>query len=751
MAFNSLRFSSRGQSRSLRYDLSLRTVLIVPFVVQIAAAVGLVGYLSFRSGQNAINDLVNQLENQAVDRVNQHLDVYLASPHQALQIVNDSIQLGLLDVNNFPITRQYFWRLLQRFETISSLGLGNEQEKFTDVKQIGSNQFAMGVKDESTGNDQIGYLADEQGNLTDRKTETIRNYRPTIRPWYQTAKAANRQTWTKPFQISLESEVKLQITAVMPYRDRQGNFAGVLGTSLRISHIAQFLNQIKISPSGRIFIMERDGMLVANSNDSPIFTEKNGKAERLFATNSSDPLIQEVAKYLAKSFPDLNQIKQRQKIEYDFNGQRQFVLVEPWQDKFGLNWLIVTIVPESDFMTQINTNTQTTIILCILALVVAIVLGFFTTRWIVGSILKLRDASQAIAEGNLEETIEIQGIVELKDLAVTFNQMGGQLKEYFDNLENLVAGRTNELQQTLEDLKKTQSQLIQSEKMSSLGQLVAGVAHEINNPVNFIHGNLRHAEDYTNQLLQLLDAYASTALSTNQNQTSQSLLKLSPELEAAIEKVDVAFIKEDLPKLFHSMQKGTERIQSIVESLRTFSRLGESTLKTIDLNHSLDSTLVLLHHRFLQEESREEPGENSQENLLVQVKKNYTKLPPVKCYAGQINQVFMNILTNALDALEEYASGDSEPDWRGEIQISTTMVGSDRVRITITDNAAGIPSEFQERVFDPFFTTKPVGKGTGLGMAVSYQTIVQGHRGSLSFHSVLPHGTEFAIEIPLEI
>jgi signal transduction histidine kinase len=187
-----------------------------------------------------------------------------------------------------------------------------------------------------------------------------------------------------------------------------------------------------------------------------------------------------------------------------------------------------------------------------------------------------------------------------------------------------------------------------------------------------------------------------------------------------------------------------------VESLRTFSRLGESTLKTIDLNHSLDSTLVLLHHRFIQEDSRDTQGESPINPLPVEIKKDYAELPPIKCYAGQINQVFMNILANALDALEDYAASNHEPDWRGEIQISTQMVGSDRIRITIADNAAGIPSEFQERVFDPFFTTKPVGKGTGLGMAVSYQTIVQGHKGSLSFHPVVPHGTEFMIEIPIQ-
>lgn len=285
-----------------------------------------------------------------------------------------------------------------------------------------------------------------------------------------------------------------------------------------------------------------------------------------------------------------------------------------------------------------------------------------------------------------------------------------------------------ELEAAFHTLANTQAQLVQSEKMSSLGQLVAGVAHEINNPVSFIFGNISYAKNYTNELLKILELYRS------------AYPEPTAEIEAELQESDLDFIKEDLPRLLASMEVGANRIQEIVKSLRTFSRLDEADFKVVNLHEGIDSTLMLLAHRL-------KPQGDSRG---ISVIKEYGNLPPVECYSGQLNQVFMNLLSNAIDALEESASAfESGTAPIGTIKLRTELIEGDRVRIAIADSGAGISESVQQRLFDPFFTTKPVGKGTGLGLAISYEIVVKKHQGELLCKSQLGSGTEFAIEIPL--
>lgn len=271
---------------------------------------------------------------------------------------------------------------------------------------------------------------------------------------------------------------------------------------------------------------------------------------------------------------------------------------------------------------------------------------------------------------------------------------------------------------------------IQTEKMAALGQLVAGVAHEINNPVNFIHGNLTYAENYIDELLNLITCY--------QNEYSTP----STTIQAKLETIDLEFIKRDLPKLLVSLKVGTERICNIVKSLRNFSRLDEAEFKAIDIHEGIDSTLLILQHRLKASPSQPE----------IEVVKEYDDLPLVKCYAGLLNQVFMNILVNAIDALEEFNAErtlqllEMNPS---RITIRTSVIGA-WIQIAIADNGLGMSEEVQKRIFDPFFTTKPVGKGTGMGMSISYQIITEKHGGKLECFSAPGEGTEFVIRIPIE-
>ena len=290
---------------------------------------------------------------------------------------------------------------------------------------------------------------------------------------------------------------------------------------------------------------------------------------------------------------------------------------------------------------------------------------------------------------------------------------------------------TDELQNTLQQLQRTQMQLVQQEKMSSLGQLVAGVAHEINNPVNFIHGNLIYAQEYAQDLLNLVQLY--------QRHYPQPPAEIQDEVRA----VDFDFLQEDFLKILKSMGVGTDRIRGIVVSLRNFSRMDEAEFKQVDIHDGIDSTILILQHRFKATLQRPE----------IELIRDYGECPLVECYPGQLNQVFMNILANAIDALEEVAASCTEQEQRenpGRITIRTSVLDSQWIKIAISDNGTGIPDSIQSRIFDPFFTTKPIGKGTGMGMSISYQIIVEKHGGKLECFSTCGKGTEFVIQVPIQ-
>ena len=318
------------------------------------------------------------------------------------------------------------------------------------------------------------------------------------------------------------------------------------------------------------------------------------------------------------------------------------------------------------------------------------------------------------------------------------------LKKAKDELEIRVEERTAELKlqtqhlaQTLSELQQTQSQLVQSEKMSSLGQLVAGVAHEINNPINFIYGNIAPAENYIESLLELTDTY------------EEKYPYPEPAIQEKIKSIDLDFIREDLPKILVSLKTGANRIRDIVKSLRLFSRLDEAEMKLADIHEGIDSTLMILQIRLKPHSNF--PG--------IQIIKEYDELPKIECYPGQLNQVFMNIIANAIDALEEEAEAAKEQNSSlaasqgelGTIKISTKILDSNWIEIRIANNGKGIPESVMKQLFDPFYTTKEVGKGTGLGLSISYQIITERHHGELFCTSTPEQGTEFAIKIPISV
>lgn len=312
-------------------------------------------------------------------------------------------------------------------------------------------------------------------------------------------------------------------------------------------------------------------------------------------------------------------------------------------------------------------------------------------------------------------------------IAIAFQQI--ELYEQSQRSAREARDRARELRQTLKQLKNTQAQVIQNEKMSSLGHLVAGIAHEINNPISFIYGNVNYLKNYTEDLLDIFRIYQGSCSS------------LAPDLQEIIHEKDPDFIVEDMPKILDSIKIGAERIRAIVKDLQLFSRFDQSELKTVDIHEGLNSTLNILDHRL-----------NN-----IKTKKIYGNLPKIECYAGQMNQVFMNLMINAIDAIEEKNKrhaiktqfDHNVKNRENLLTIITEYKEKEAIFIYIRDNGIGMSETIRRKIFDPFFTTKPVGQGTGMGLSISYQIIAEKHKGTLQCTSILGEGTEFIIELPI--
>jgi signal transduction histidine kinase len=712
----------------------LQLVLIVPFVLQIFGAVGLVGYLSFKNGQKAVNNLADQLMNRTSSLVDQHLNSYLSIPHRVNQINADAIQMGLLDVRDRKTIGKYFWKQMQAYD-LTYIGIGLTTGEGAGAGRYDGKTVTIDDWSAKPPKNLYTYATDEKGDRTN--VTTIYDWDNFSMSWYTEPVKAGKAIWSRIYTWNYPNHPYIVASAGRPIYDTQNRLLGMVGADIHLLKLGDFLRHLDVSRNGQVFILERNGMLIADSSTQQPFTLVQDDIQRLKATDSLDPAVQGIAKQLQQSFKGFQSITQPKKLLLNWQGETHFVYVTPWRDQYGLDWLVVVSVPENAFMAQINANTRTTILLCLGALIVATLMGYFTSRWITRPILRMNLASQAMASGNLEQTLDNSSVQELNTLAQSFNHMAGQLSESFTALENSkaeledrVEERTSELKTALSELQRTQAQVVQNEKMSSLGQLVAGVAHEINNPVNFIHGNITHLNEYTQDLLRMIQLYQQRHPSSD------------PEIQALADEIDLEFLVDDLQKMLSSMKIGTDRIRTIVLSLRNFSRMDESEFKTVDIHEGIESTLLILAHRL-----KERP-----ERPAIEVIRDYGNLPPVECYPGQLNQVLMNILVNAIDVLDEVNAKRTNREIEenpSQITIRTLLIDSQSVKIAIADNGSGMPEQVKNRIFDPFFTTKPVGKGTGMGMAISYQIITEKHGGKLECFSTPGKGTEFIIQVPI--
>ncbi|MDV3352896.1 ATP-binding protein [Leptothoe sp. LEGE 181152] len=475
-----------------------------------------------------------------------------------------------------------------------------------------------------------------------------------------------------------------------PIKNDQGVIGGVLlGTALD----SDFLNQINLTIQEQIIVLS-DDVIVAST-----FSSDTVHLDQLSLDNLQDCITIDRQKFLAESISLAS-----------FDGEQfQLVLLISQQSltqaKDALWFFIAIVTLGGSFITSI--------------------LGYWIAKRIARPIQDITLIAQQVAG---ESRFDLRAPASTQDdisiLALSVNQLIEWVGHYTyelevaaQTLESRVQQRTTKLSNTLKELKATQTQLIQTEKMSSLGQMIAGIAHEINNPISFVQGNIEPLKEYFEDLLELIKTYQ-----TEYPEPSLAILQ-------KLEEIDFDFLLEDLDKLLGSMNVGTERVHEIVQSLRNFSRLDEATVKDVNIHEGIDSTLLILNHRIKHE---------------VTVVKKYGELPLVRCYPAQLNQVFTNVIVNALDAMFE-ANCD-----RKKLKIITRRVDNKHVQIIICDRGPGIPREIRRKIFDPFFTTKPVGKGTGLGLGICFR-IIQQHHGKIRVRSKVGKGTEFLITLPIDV
>ncbi len=434
-------------------QVSLRTILTVPFVLQILGIVGVTGYLSWQNGQKAVNQLVTQLQNEVTDRIEQELYAFLEMPKIVTRINQKAVVSGELDLQNTEELQRRIWQQIQIFDSVNFIQFGTAEGNYLGIARNRDPFLSIDIKDETTNGFIETYTLSDQGNLGRLLKRSTIPYDPRVRPWYQAAIQANQPSWT--YIYNWFDNMGLSLTFVYPIKNNQEEIIGVTGADISFQDFNEFLMQQKISESGKIFIIDRQGFLIASSTLKDVFTIEDDQAVKMKAINSDDPVIVATVEYLTQNFENLHKIRKEHQIHFKNKGEGKFLKVVPFIDQFGLDWLIVVVFSEADFMQQINANTQTTVLLCLGALVIAITIGIITSHQLTQPIIRLSKVAQGLSNQNWNQTVEPNPIKELNILAIAFNQMSQDLQKSYQqleqqslNLEQEVTERTQELEQS---------------------------------------------------------------------------------------------------------------------------------------------------------------------------------------------------------------------------------------------------------------------------------------------------------------
>jgi PAS domain S-box-containing protein len=428
--------SNADKSHKFR-QIPLRLVLIIPFVVQIVGAVGLVGYLSYRSGQESVNQLTTEIRTQTTNNIVQYLDNYLATPVLINRINADAVRLGYLKINNTSQLEQYLYNQLQQFPTVSHIIVGTEQGIFRVANR---NHAPTLVMSNPAKPSQINVYQVDKNGIKTKLIQTFEQFNLKSRPWYRTAVQAGKPIRVPIFQLSDNSDLSLNSSYPI-YEPKTGKLLSVFSAASDLTFLRRFMVSLQIGKTGKVFVIERNGLLIGTSTHQLPYqkTEKNGdiQLKQIKATDSKDPLVQATSRYLLDKFGSFETIKNPEQLDFLKDGNRQFIQIVPYQDDLGLDWLIVTVVPESDFTGKIQANNNWTILLCGLTFLTATGIGILTANWITDPILRISQASAALAQGELNQPLLVENstITEIQTLLISFNLMSEQIEQLFDRVE----------------------------------------------------------------------------------------------------------------------------------------------------------------------------------------------------------------------------------------------------------------------------------------------------------------------------
>lgn len=431
--------SQWGQPLSFQaFRLNLRTYLVVPFVLQTVAIVGLVGFLSFRHSTRAVNELAGQLQDSIAKQVSVRVSNFLSTPHRVNQLNSNAASLGMISFDNIEAARPFLWKQVNSFADVGYSGLVDREGRFLRIGWA-TNRLASGedpqlaVQLRPGSGDLIYYSLDRAGNPSE--VEKVRsNFDAKDSPLFKAAVAARRPTWG-PVTVNFGYE-NLQLNAVAPYFGAGGQILGVFNTQISLDQISQFLRSLKISRNSKVYIFERNGQLIAtSSSNQPLIVGKGEQMQRVLASDSTDPMLRGAMEVLSRNLGEYSRVNESHQYEFNLEGKRELMRVSPLEDGKGLQWLLMVVTPEADFMGQIESNSKTTIFLCIGSLMFAVVLGVASSQWVTKPIEKISQAATSLAEGDLNQTVDQSVIVEIDQLADSFNNMTQQLQSSFSALE----------------------------------------------------------------------------------------------------------------------------------------------------------------------------------------------------------------------------------------------------------------------------------------------------------------------------